>query len=290
MKKNVSGESGVFFGIDAGDDELDFDKFIVVLFLGVESGSGGTFDVGGSHAGGFNVLLGNTVLNEELFNGFGTFEGDELVVFGVDAIGLNPAFDGEGYVGMILEHLDVVHEVGVGLVKELVLVTEIDVGDGINSTTFGSVEFHAKEGVLFKTVGVEIVEDGEVAITFCIKRVVEAGDEFDTATAEVLVVDDDAVVGVLFEDGEVDVEVFTHFGVVEGYGDFESFDKDGDLDAVAGTFGGDVVEKNVIDFAFAHIDRTDVAFVGGFGKENVFGFVVHADGAFGGLFFLLLTG
>ena len=74
MKKNVSGESGVFFGIDAGDDELDFDKFIVVLFLGVESGSGSTFDVGGSHAGGFDVLLGNTVLNEKLFNGFGSFK------------------------------------------------------------------------------------------------------------------------------------------------------------------------------------------------------------------------
>ena len=59
---------------------------------------------------------------------------------------------------------------------------------------------------------------------------------------------------------------------------------------MAGTFWGDVVEEDVIDFAFAHIDRTDVAFVGGFGKENVFGFVVHADGAFGGLFFLLLTG
>ena len=277
--------SGILFGVDASDDELDFDELVVVFLLGVEGGGGGTLDVGGGHAGGLDVGFGHAVFDKEFFDGLGTLEGNELVVLGVDAVGLDPPFDGEGYIGMVLEHLDVVHEVGVGGGEELVFIAEIDVGDGIDGAPLGTVEFHAEEGVLFKAVGIEVVEDGEIAVALGVEGVVESGDELDTATTEVFVVDDDTVVGVLFEDGEVDVDIFADFGVVEGDGDFEGFDKDGDFDAVAGAFGSDVVEHDVVDFALAHIDGADMAIGGGFGEEDVGGLVIHADGAFGGLFF-----
>ena len=52
----------------------------------------------------------------------------------------------------------------------------------------------------------------------------------------------------------------------------------------------DIVEKDVVDLALAHVDGADVAFGGGFGEEDVGGFVVHAYGAHGGLFLRLLTG
>ena len=68
--------SGVLLGRHAGDDELHLDKLILVLLLGVEGSGGGAFDIGGCHTGGFDVFLGDTILDEEFFDRFGAFERD----------------------------------------------------------------------------------------------------------------------------------------------------------------------------------------------------------------------
>ena len=109
--------SGIFFRADADDDEVDFD-FLGIGGLGVECGGGGTFNLSGCHSSGTDMVFGDAVLNEEFLDRFSAFERDELVMFGVDTIGMNKAFDHKGDIRMVLEHLDVGDEDRIGFLHQ----------------------------------------------------------------------------------------------------------------------------------------------------------------------------
>ena len=79
IKLQPTEASRVDLGTNVGDDKLYFDKFLVgttfatfLIASVVESGSGGTLDVGRSHAGSLDIVLRDTILDKELLDGPGT--------------------------------------------------------------------------------------------------------------------------------------------------------------------------------------------------------------------------
>lgn len=220
----------------------------------IEGGGCRALDFVLCHAGNCDIVTIKSVLDKEFFNTLCACNGNLLLGLYVDGIRLDVTFNLEGQVGMTLEHLYVVEQRGVRLRQQFGIVVKIDVGDGEYRALDSLVEVETQEGVILEDIGVEFLEDGEVAISLGVKRIVEARDELDFAAAEVGVFHYGTVASVLLLDKEVDIDVAFEGWVVEDHKRFEGFDLDGDLDGVAHAVSVFVVEDDVVDFTLAYGD------------------------------------
>ena len=123
------------------DDEFHFD--ILCIGLGIKGCGSGAFDFCRCHARNADMVFRNAVFDKEFLNRNSPVFRHQLVMLGVDAIGVDITLDEESDIGMVLEHLDIVHENGVGLTHQFRLVREIDIADGVLGTTLGTVHADA---------------------------------------------------------------------------------------------------------------------------------------------------